>query len=145
MNHDAYFMSRALKIARQQSGRTGKNPAVGCVIIDRRGNQIAEAGTGDGGRPHAEEIALSRLTLEDTRGGTAYVTLEPCQQRSIETKACAELLIDAKIDRVVIAALDRHPQGAGGSDKLRQSGLKVETGLMKADAEALYEAFFASI
>ena len=145
MNHDAYYMSRAISLAKNQQGRTGENPAVGCVILDRRGNKLAEAATGDGGRPHAEEIALSRLTLEDTRGGTAYVTLEPCRQRSSDTPSCSDRLIQAKIKHVIIATLDPHPLGKGGKDALIEAGLRVEDGLMKADADALYADFFAAV
>lgn len=145
MNHDAYYMSRAISLARNQHGRTGENPSVGCVIIDRRGNQLAEAATGDGGRPHAEEIALSRLGIEDTRGGTAYVTLEPCRERSTDTKSCSERLIKAGIKRVVIAALDPHPLGSGGKAVLENANIRVDEGLMKSDADALYAEFFASV
>ncbi len=145
MNHDAYYMARALKLARYQTGRTGINPSVGCIIVDRRGNLLAEATTGDGGQPHAEELALARLSKEESRGGTAFVTLEPCRERSTDTASCSDRLIKAGITRIVIATHDPHPNGRGGADRLRAAGIRVELGLMKTEADLLYEGFFASV
>lgn len=138
-------MARALELARMQRGRTGVNPSVGCVIVNLDGQKISEAATGDGGRPHAEQTALARLPQGKAAGGTAYVTLEPCRERSTDEAPCSTRLIDAGIVRVVIAAMDPHPKGAGGAARLREAGIKVETGLFEVDADALYADFFASI
>lgn len=137
-------MARALELAGHQHGRTGANPAVGCVILDRDGQKISEAATGDSGRPHAEQTALHRLALGAAVGGTAYVTLEPCRERSTDEASCSSRLIDAGIARVFIAALDPHPKGSGGLSRLREAGVQIETGLMQAEAEALYADFFAA-
>ncbi len=145
MNHDGYHMSRALAVARLQQGRTGKNPAVGCILIDRRGNLLAEAATADGGKIHAEELALHRLSKDETRGATAYVTLEPCGTRSTEKPSCSDRIISAGISRVVIALKDKHPLGAGGIDKMKAAGIRVEVGLMSDVAEPLYADFFSTI
>ena len=142
--HDQH-MQRALELARFQHGRTGKNPAVGCVILDRDGHRLSEAATGDGGRPHAEQIALRRVPIGAAAGGTAYVTLEPCRQRSTDEAACSQRLIEAGVARVIIATLDPHPQGSGGLNRLREAGIKVETGLRREQADALYADFFASV
>ena len=144
-NMNERHMQRAFELARHQHGRTGSNPAVGCVITDADGRVISEAATGDGGRPHAEEIALARIGSEITLGGTAYVTLEPCRERTHGGQSCSERLIAAGIQRLVCALADRHPQGAGGFERLRKAGLIVETGLMADAAEALYRTFFQSI
>ena len=78
--NDAAHMRRALDLAAPMVGRTGANPAVGCVIV--KGSAIVgEAATAEGGRPHAEEQALARAG-ESAREATAYVTLEPCARRS---------------------------------------------------------------
>ncbi|GAB5458666.1 MAG: hypothetical protein Hens3KO_16960 [Henriciella sp.] len=138
-------MTRALELAKLQHGRTGANPAVGCVILDRDGVVISEAATGDQGRPHAEQTALRRLAVGSASGGTAYVTLEPCRERSTGESACSSRLIEAGITQVVIAALDTHPKGSGGVSRLIGAGIKVETGIMCDQAEALYEDFFASV
>lgn len=145
MTPDQAHMIRALELAKMQHGRTGVNPSVGCVIVNLDGQKISEAATGDGGRPHAEQTALARLPQGKAAGGTAYVTLEPCRERSTDEASCSTRLIDAGIVRVVIAAMDPHPKGAGGAVRLREAGIKVETGLLKAAANALYADFFASI
>jgi diaminohydroxyphosphoribosylaminopyrimidine deaminase/5-amino-6-(5-phosphoribosylamino)uracil reductase len=56
------------------------------------------------GRPHAETEALAQAG-EQARGGTVYVTLEPCAHHG-QTPPCAEALVAAGITRVVSAAED---------------------------------------
>ena len=137
---DAAHMARALELARAMAGKTGDNPAVGCVIV-RDGVPLAEAATADAGRPHAEEQALAHA---DARGATAYITLEPCAQRSTGAPSCTDLLIAAGVARVVIAASDPHPLANGaGIARLRAAGVVVETGLLRGEAEALNADFLA--
>ena len=139
---DAAHMSRALALAAAQIGRTGDNPSVGCVI-EKGGAIVAEAATANGGRPHAEEQALA-LAGQAARGATAYVTLEPCAKRSSGAPSCADLLIQAGIARVVIAASDPHPFASGvGIERLRAAGVGVEVGLFAEEARAQNEGFFA--
>jgi diaminohydroxyphosphoribosylaminopyrimidine deaminase/5-amino-6-(5-phosphoribosylamino)uracil reductase len=133
-------MRRALDLAAAGVGRTGDNPSVGCVIV-KDGAVIGEAATASGGRPHAEEQALAQV---DARGATAYVTLEPCARRTSGASSCADLLIQGGVARVVIAAGDPHPFAAGvGVARLREAGVRVETGLMEAEAHAQNADFFA--
>jgi len=136
-------MLRAFSLAEAQSGRTGKNPAVGCVIVSVDGVTLSEAATGDGGTDHAEALALRALAEGAAKGATAYVTLEPCRERSAGGVACSQLLLDAGITRVVCAIADAHPNGAGGFDRLRDAGVAVAVGLMADQASALYAGFFA--
>ncbi|MEO0815692.1 MAG: bifunctional diaminohydroxyphosphoribosylaminopyrimidine deaminase/5-amino-6-(5-phosphoribosylamino)uracil reductase RibD [Pseudomonadota bacterium] len=138
---DRRRMAEALRLAEAGQGRTGANPSVGCVICDRDGHVIAAARTGDGGRPHAEESALEGLGSR-ADGGTAYVTLEPCRQRSTGSPSCSERLLAAGIARVVVAIADEHPQGAGGNDRLQAAGVRVSLGLKQAYAARLYRDFF---
>ena len=78
------------------------------------------------------------------RGATAYVTLEPCAKRSNGAPSCADLLIQAGIARVVIAASDPHPFASGvGTERLCAAGISVETGLFAEEARAQNAAFFA--
>lgn len=137
-------MARAIALAHMQAGRTGHNPAVGCVIIDATGAKISEGATGDGGKDHAEALALLSLDRGAASGGTVYVTLEPCRERSAGGTSCSELLLEAGIDRLVCAIADAHPNGAGGFDRLREAGVTVEVGLMATEAEMMYRDFFAS-
>jgi len=134
-------MALAVRLAAGGLGRTGDNPSVGCVLCDRDGNLVAAARTADGGRPHAEERALETAAGR-AAGGTAYVTLEPCRERTTGEPSCSERLLEAGLARIVVAVRDVHPLGAGGSDRLEQHGLQVQTGLKSRAAAPLYRAFF---
>lgn len=137
---DVDFMREALALAAPMVGRTGDNPAVGCVIA-RDGAVIGAGATSAGGRPHGEENALRGV---DARGATAYVTLEPCAHRSTGSSSCSELLVQAGVARVVIATRDPHPNAAGaGIARLRTAGVDVEIGVGEAEARAQNAAFFA--
>ena len=140
---DRRFMTRALELARAQLGRTSPNPSVGCVIV-ADGEIIGEGATGNGGRPHAEEIALEAAG-ESAMGATAYVTLEPCNQRSAGSFACSQLLLGSGVARVIIACPDPHPLGAHGAERLIASGVIVEIGLLRAEAERLNAGFFKHV
>ena len=87
-------MRRALALGAAQSGRTAENPAVGCVLV-KDGEIIGEGATQDGGRPHAETVAL-QVAGGEASGATAYVTLEPCSHYG-QTAPCANALIEAGI------------------------------------------------
>jgi diaminohydroxyphosphoribosylaminopyrimidine deaminase / 5-amino-6-(5-phosphoribosylamino)uracil reductase len=138
-------MRRALRLAQRQQGRTFPNPSVGCVILDAHGIRIGEGATGPGGRPHAEESALS-IAGKSARGGHAVVTLEPCNQRSTDAPSCTERLIESGVGRVTIAVGDPHPLAAGqGVARLRAAGLLVELGLMETEARVLNAGFFQVI
>lgn len=137
---DITFMRRAIALAAQNVGRTGDNPSVGCVLA-KDGVVIGEAVTAESGRPHAEEQALAAAG-EAARGAVAYVTLEPCARRSTGAASCSERLVAAGVSRVVIACADASKYAAGqGEDRLRAAGVRVETGLMAADAQALYAGY----
>lgn len=133
-------MARALALARGQLGRTAPNPAVGCVL-ERDGAILAEGATGDGGRPHAEETALL-VAGPRAAGATAYVTLEPCNQRSTTAASCTDRLIAAGVSQVIYAADDPHPNAAGaGPKRLEAAGVAVTAGVGAREAQALYRAF----
>jgi diaminohydroxyphosphoribosylaminopyrimidine deaminase/5-amino-6-(5-phosphoribosylamino)uracil reductase len=137
---DARFMARAIALALSRMGETWPNPAVGCVIV-KDGVVLSEAATAPGGRPHAEEQAVPAAGPE-VRGATAYVTLEPCGARSSGRQSCAHFLAEAGVARVVVAHLDPSPFASGrGTERLRQAGLAVETGLMGEEARVLCEGF----
>jgi pyrimidine deaminase RibD-like protein len=134
---DQRMMRRAIAIARTRLGQTGDNPAVGCVIALGEA-VLAEAATGAGGRPHAEEQALT-LAGEAAHGATAYVSLEPCAERSTGAASCSERLIAAGIARVVIAGADPSPKASGrGEVRLRAAGMPVDAGVLAEEAEPLY-------
>lgn len=135
-------MRRALDLAAPMIGRTGDNPSVGCVLA--LGDAVfGEGATAEGGRPHAEELAIAAVGGA-AQGLTAYVTLEPCAKRSAGGVACADRLIEAGVARVVIATRDPHPNASGaGIARLQAAGVAVEFGLMEAEARAQNATFFA--
>lgn len=137
---DARFMAQAIALATARMGETWPNPSVGCVIV-KDGVVLSEAATAPGGRPHAEEQAVPAAGGE-VAGATAYVTLEPCGARSSGRQSCAHFLADAGVARVVVACLDPSPFASGrGTERLRQAGLIVETGLLGDQATVLCEGF----
>ena len=95
---DEQHMRRALDLARRGAGHTHPNPAVGCVILDSRGDVVGEGYHLRAGAPHAEVFAL-RGAGTAARGGTAYVTLEPCSHYG-RTPPCAAALVAAGVARV---------------------------------------------
>jgi diaminohydroxyphosphoribosylaminopyrimidine deaminase / 5-amino-6-(5-phosphoribosylamino)uracil reductase len=122
-------MELALGVARRMLGRTAPNPAVGAVIADEAtGEVIARGWTQAGGRPHAEAHALIRAGAR-ARGGTMYVTLEPCSHHG-RTPPCADAIVAAGIKRVVCAIEDPNPEISGrGLAVLRDAGVALDLGL----------------
>ena len=137
---DQEFMRRAIGLAKDQMGKTWPNPAVACVVV-KDGEVVAEAATAPGGRPHAEEQAVPAAG-DKAKGATAYVTMEPCGARSSGRTSCAQYLIEAGVERVVIACLDPSPFAAGrGVERVKGQGLEVETGVLSEEAAILYEGY----
>ena len=136
---DRRHMARALDLARRGLYSTGPNPRVGCVIA-RGENVIGEGWHRYAGEPHAEVHALAAAG-GDSKGATAYVTLEPCRHTG-RTGPCTRALIEAGIAKVVAAMPDPDPRVAGrGFAELAEAGIEVETGLLEASARALNRGF----
>lgn len=139
------MMARAIKLAQLNAGLTGKNPSVGCVLVSD-GVVVAEDVTSIGGEQHAEELAFKRQTQPLSPHSDVYVTLEPCRTRTDKTKmSCADWILQARPRRVIVSVRDPHPTARGGIEKLRQAGIIVDTGLKRADALPLYQAFFKEV
>ncbi len=127
-------MAAALTLGQRTRGRTAPNPNVGCVVVDSDGRVAGRGWTQPGGRPHAEAMALAEAG-ERARGGTAYVTLEPCAHVSPRGPACADLLVAAGVARVVVAIGDPDTRTDGaGIARLRAAGIVVEVGVGADDA-----------
>ena len=143
MSDDAH-MRHALVLGQRGIGRTGRNPSVGCVIVSSDGVIVGRGRTADGGRPHAEAVALAQAGAA-AKGATAYVTLEPCASVTL-TPACAQSLIGAGVARVVAAMLDPDHRTAGqGFAKLRAAGIEVVTGVREAEARATHAGFLTRL
>ena len=137
---DTACMERALTIARRGEGRVEPNPMVGAVIASASGSLVGEGWHDRFGGPHAEIVALAAAG-EAARGGTLYVTLEPCCHHG-KTPPCTAAIVAAGLRRVVVAAGDPFPAVAGaGLDALRQAGLVVEAGLCERKGVRLTAAF----
>lgn len=138
--NDHARMAHALQLAARGSHSTAPNPAVGCVLLDAAGQVVGEGWHRRAGEPHAEVLAL-RAAGDRARGGTAYVTLEPCSHYG-RTPPCADTLVEAGLRRVVAAAQDPNPRVAGaGLRTLRDAGIETAVGLLEREALALNRGF----
>ncbi|WSL57800.1 bifunctional diaminohydroxyphosphoribosylaminopyrimidine deaminase/5-amino-6-(5-phosphoribosylamino)uracil reductase RibD [Streptomyces sp. NBC_01725] len=136
-------MRRAVTLAARALGATSPNPIVGCVILDAAGQPAGEGFHQRAGGPHAEIHAL-RAAGGRAVGGTAYVTLEPCDHTG-RTGPCSRALTEAGIARVVYAVGDPDPRATGGAQTLRAAGVRVEQGLLADEAEAGNAAWLTSV
>lgn len=132
MNLDA-AMAAALEQAEKVKGTTYPNPPVGAVILDADGEIAGVGATEPPGGPHAEVLALRRAG-ERAVGGTAVVTLEPCNHVG-RTPPCVDALLAARVANVVFAVADPNPVAAGGAARLARAGVTVTAGV-GADAAA---------
>ena len=109
-SQDHYYMQTALNLSLRGQGNTWPNPSVGTIIVKNK-NVISRGWTQPNGRPHAEVVALKK-NKKLFKGATLYSTLEPCSHFG-KTSPCVDLIIKAKIRRVVIATLDPNPKVNG--------------------------------
>ncbi|MGH8419777.1 MAG: bifunctional diaminohydroxyphosphoribosylaminopyrimidine deaminase/5-amino-6-(5-phosphoribosylamino)uracil reductase RibD [Pseudomonas sp.] len=136
---DAFYMARALELARKGVYSTHPNPRVGCVIV-RDGEVVGEGWHARAGEPHAEVHAL-RQAGDKAKGATAYVTLEPCSHHG-RTPPCADALVNAGVGRVVAAMQDPNPDVAGrGLLRLMSAGIAVQSGVLESEARAINKGF----
>jgi len=142
---DYAMMSRAIQIAERGRATATPNPFVGCVIV-KHGRIIGEGFTRAGGRPHAEADALANCT-ESPEGATVYATLEPCATHSTSRgPACSDLLVEAKVVRVVSALHDPFEGVDGkGHARLHEAGIALEIGLMEVEVKKQLKAFLARV
>ncbi len=142
---DARWMARCLELARRAEGRTAPNPMVGCVIVDRRGNVVAEGFHRRAGAPHAEAAALAQAAQagRSVRGATLYVNLEPCKHtRNRRTSPCAPKVLEAGIARLVLGVGDPIRSHAGGAAWLAARGVSVTRGVLRRECADLNRGFF---
>ncbi|WP_193180520.1 bifunctional diaminohydroxyphosphoribosylaminopyrimidine deaminase/5-amino-6-(5-phosphoribosylamino)uracil reductase RibD [Nisaea sediminum] len=143
MQSDTTFMRHALALARRGLGRVAPNPSVGCVIV-RNGEIVGRGWTQEGGRPHAEVVALADAGA-DAAGATVYVSLEPCAHHGA-SPPCSDALIAAGVARVVYALRDPDPRVDGaGHGKLAAAGIEIVAGVLEKEAEELNIGFLTRI
>ena len=143
-----YYMKEAIRQARKAEAI--EEVPIGCVI-EREGKIIARGynrrNTDHSVLKHAEITAIQKACrklgdwrLEDC---TLYVTLEPCQM-------CAGAIVQARIPRVVIGAMNPKAGSAGSVINLLQMRefnhqAEIEKGVMEEDCSALLSHFFAEL
>lgn len=127
MTQHVAAMRLAIAQAQRVKGATYPNPPVGAVILDSAGQVAGAGGTAPAGGPHAEVVALQEAG-ERASGGTAVITLEPCNHHG-RTPPCVDALLAAGVAAVVYAVADPNPVAAGGAQRLRDAGLAVAEGV----------------
>ena len=138
-------MDRALELAALGPAH-GPNPQVGCVLLGREGQRLAEGRHDGAGTPHAEAtaVATARSHGVDLTGATAVVSLEPCSHTG-RTGPCTDALLDAGVSRVLFAVDDPNPDAAGGADRLRAADVQVVGGVRRDEGEALLRVWLHAV
>ena len=142
MGDEQALMRQALALA-AQGPIADPNPRVGALVTDATGRLLGEGFHRGAGHPHAEVEALSAAG-RGAAGGTAWVTLEPCNHTG-RTGPCAEALLAAGVARVVYGQADPTPQAAGGAARLRAAGVAVDGGVLADEARALNRIWTFSV
>lgn len=134
------YMKFALDLAKKGCGFTAPNPMVGAVIV-KKGRIIGQGYHEKYGGLHAERNALASCD-ESPRGAVLYVTLEPCCHWG-KTPPCTDAILESGITKVVIGSEDPNPLVSGkGAELLKQNGIEVLQGVLKAECDKLNEVFF---
>ncbi len=135
-------MQRSLALAQLGAGNVAPNPLVGAVVVYN--NQIIGEGYHQRyGEAHAEVNAIGAVKDKALlKAATIYVNLEPCAHHG-KTPPCADLIIEHRLKRVVIANTDPYEEVAGkGIERMRQAGIEVEVGVCEAEGRHLNRRFF---
>lgn len=144
MDYDKY-MKKCIELAKGGEGQTSPNPLVGCVVLDKDGNEISTGFHHKYGENHAERDALLKLTKGEEKGGTLIVNLEPCSHHG-KTPPCADLIIERGLKRVVIGMQDVNPIVAGnGIKRLKDAGIEVVEHVLEDECKILNEVFIKNM
>jgi len=136
------YIKRCIELAKNGLGTTYPNPLVGCVIVFEN-KIIGEGWHKKSGEAHAEVIAIESIQNKELlSSSTLYVSLEPCSHFG-KTPPCADLILKYKIPNVVIGTIDPNSKVAGkGIQKLKDSGVNVNVGVLEKDCNELNKRFF---
>ena len=148
MENKEKFMKEALKEAKKAFDKL--EVPVGAVIV-KDGKIIARAHnlkeTKKDTTKHAEILAIEKASkkLGDWRllDCEMYVTLEPCSM-------CAGAMINARIKKLYIGALDKKTGAAGSvlnlfEDYTFNHKVEVEKGILKENCEKILKDFFKDL
>lgn len=144
LTEDIKYMRRCFELARLGVGSVSPNPMVGAVVVCN-GAIIGEGWHQRYGKAHAEVNAIASVKDKSLlENSTIYVNLEPCCHWG-KTPPCANLIIESKIKRCVIANTDPNPKVYGGGIKLlKDNGVDVEVGILAQEGEMLNRRFFTN-
>ena len=121
---DQGLLRKALDLASRGRGLAAPNPVVGAIVVDASGDERGNGFYTWEDATHAEVLALEQAG-ESARGGTLYVSLEPCCFEG-RTPACTEAIVKAGVGRVVAATEDPHPKVQGrGFETLEKASIEV--------------------
>lgn len=139
------FMRKAISLAKKGEGFTNPNPLVGAVI-EKNGKILACGFHHKYGELHAERDALLNLAkknlLDEAKGATLYVTLEPCCHFG-KQPPCVQAILEAGISKVIVGSRDPNPIVAGKGIKfLRENGVQVYEDFLRDECDALNFIFF---
>ena len=138
---DKYFISLANTLARNSLGYTGPNPSVGAIVV-KNNCVISFGSTSFSGRPHAEVNALNKLSKQEKKNSTIYLSLEPCSHYG-KTPPCVDDIVNSKLKRVVYSIKDADVRTSGKSSKiLKSKKIKVLTNLLKKSSQSIYKKYF---
>ncbi len=135
-------MSRCLELALLGAGNVSPNPMVGCVIV-HNDKIIGEGFHEKYGEAHAEVNAINAVKNQGLlKKSTLYVSLEPCAHFGL-TPPCSYLIIEKKIQNVVIGTIDSFAKVAGkGIDRIIKAGTDVQVGILEKECRELNKRFF---
>ena len=137
------YMKKCFELAKSGLGKTSPNPMVGCVVLDKNGNEISTGYHSKYGENHAERDALLKLKNGEEEGGTIIVSLEPCSHFG-KTPPCVDLIIERKLKRVVFAMKDPNPI-VSSVKKLEDNEIEVISGVLEEEAKELNEVFVTNM
>ncbi len=148
MDYDEKFMKEAIRQAKK-AAKVGDVP-IGCVIV-KDGLVIARGYNKRNAKKttlaHAELLAIEKASrkLGDWRleECTMYITLEPCQM-------CAGAIVQARIPRVVVGAMNKKAGCAGSVLNLFQipafnHQVEFKNGVLEEECSALLSDFFRNL
>lgn len=140
-----FYMKKCIELAKLGEGKTSPNPIVGCVVLDKNGNEISSGYHAKYGEAHAEADALNKLKIGDAKDGTLIVSLEPCTHYG-KTPPCADLIIKHGLKTVVVGMEDPNPIVAGeGIKKCRDAGITVIEDVLYDEVTSLNEVFIKNM
>jgi len=143
---DRMYLRLAIEYARLNPDKS-RNKAIGAVLVCPCGYVLLgsrqtyhNVGGYKDETVHAEDAAI-RHAGTFARGGTLYVTLEPCVERLSHRdwcpkSPCCRIIAEAGISRIVIGAKDRWV-GHGGGEFLRAAGIVVDLAPVDLEVECL--------